>query len=255
MKNVLKIILLNLGIALLNVILFSKGLVGLTFTGGALTTAFAVTVVVMSLIAFGYGNYTLIFSEPKTPPAKFIKGTEFSSSKEYIDALGNLRGKNVFDEYIDTAVEQVYRMDDKSKAIDGILGQFFGSQETTFTKVRNTVDSAKAVFYDNVKKMTDRMSIFDYEDYKKLVQKIHYSRNTNGVRINSKAVGDQLKIYNEHISYVNGLVEMNESVLVKLDRLLFEISGLDGLDEKSFKNMAAIQEINDLIAQTKYYKI
>ena len=44
MKIFFKILLLNLGIALLNVILFSKGLVGLTFTGGALTTAAAVTV-------------------------------------------------------------------------------------------------------------------------------------------------------------------------------------------------------------------
>ena len=95
MKNFFKILLLNLGIALLNVILFSKGLVGLTFTGGAVTTALAVTAVVMSLIAFGYGNYTLLFSEPKTQPVKFLKGTEFSTSKEYIDALSDAKGKNV----------------------------------------------------------------------------------------------------------------------------------------------------------------
>ena len=55
----IKLILLNLGIALLNVILFSKGLVGLSFTGGALSAAFAVTTVVMSIIAFRDGNYTM----------------------------------------------------------------------------------------------------------------------------------------------------------------------------------------------------
>ncbi|MBQ5564967.1 MAG: hypothetical protein IIT39_16465, partial [Clostridia bacterium] len=73
--------------------------------------------------------------------------------------------------------------------------------------------------------------------------------------VNSKAVGDQLKIYNEHISYVYGLVEMNENVLTKLDKLLLEISKLDDLDEQGLENIAAIQEINDLIAQTKYYKV
>ena len=134
MKNFFKILLLNLGIALLNVILFSKGLVGLTFTGGALTTAAAVTVVVMSLIAFGYGNYTLLFSEPKEQPVKFLKGTEFSTSKEYADALINAKGKNVFDECIDNAVEQIYRMDDKARALDSILEQFFEPQEITFTR-------------------------------------------------------------------------------------------------------------------------
>ena len=98
------------------------------------------------------------------------------------------------------------------------------------------------------------MTIFDYKDYKKLVQKMHNSRNINGVGVNSKAVGDQLRIYNEHISNVNGLVEMNENILVKLDKLLLEISKLDDLDEQGLENIAAVQEINDLIAQTKYYK-
>jgi len=254
-KNFFKILLLNLGIALLNVILFSKGLVGLTFTGGAVTTALAVTAVVMSLIAFGYGNYTLLFSEPKTQPVKFLKGTEFSTSKEYIDALSDAKGKNVFDECIDNAIEQVYRMDDKDKALDSILEQFFEPQEITFTRFQNAIDSVKAIFFNNIKKMINRMMIFDYKDYKKLVQKIHYSRNVNGVGVNSKAVGDQLKIYNEHISYVYGLVEMNENVLTKLDKLLLEISKLDDLDEQGLENIAAIQEINDLIAQTKYYKL
>ncbi len=255
MKNFFKILLLNLGIALLNVILFSKGLVGLTFTRGAVTTALAVTAVVMSLIAFGYGNYTLLFSEPKTQPVKFLKGTEFSTSKEYIDALSDAKGKNVFDECIDNAIEQVYRMDDKDKALDSILEQFFEPQEITFTRFQNAIDSVKAIFFNNIKKMINRMMIFDYKDYKKLVQKIHYSRNVNGVGVNSKAVGDQLKIYNEHISYVYGLVEMNENVLTKLDKLLLEISKLDDLDEQGLENIAAIQEINDLIAQTKYYKL
>jgi len=254
-KNFFKILLLNLGIALLNVILFSKGLVGLTFTRGAVTTALAVTAVVMSLIAFGYGNYTLLFSEPKTQPVKFLKGTEFSTSKEYIDALSDAKGKNVFDECIDNAIEQVYRMDDKDKALDSILEQFFEPQEITFTRFQNAIDSVKAIFFNNIKKMINRMMIFDYKDYKKLVQKIHYSRNVNGVGVNSKAVGDQLKIYNEHISYVYGLVEMNENVLTKLDKLLLEISKLDDLDEQGLENIAAIQEINDLIAQTKYYKL
>ena len=254
MKNFFKILLLNLGIALLNVILFSKGLVGLTFTGGALTTAAAVTVVVMSLIAFGYGNYTLLFSEPKEQPVKFLKGTEFSTSKEYADALINAKGKNVFDECIDNAVEQIYRMDDKDRALDSILEQFFEPQEITFTRFQNAIDSIKAIFFNNIKKMINRMMIFDYKDYKKLVQKMHNSRNINGVGVNSKAVGDQLRIYNEHISYVNGLVEMNENILVKLDKLLLEISKLDDLDEQGLENIAAVQEINDLIAQTKYYK-
>ena len=63
-----------------------------------------------------------------------------------------------------------------------------------------------------------------------------------------------MQIYQEHIEYVRGLVSMNEDILIKLDGLLLEISKLDDLDEQGLENMAAVREINDLIAQTKYYK-
>ena len=46
-KRIIKIILLNLIIALVNVFLFSKGFVGLSFSGSALSAALAATVVVM----------------------------------------------------------------------------------------------------------------------------------------------------------------------------------------------------------------
>ena len=55
-KQIIKLLCLNLGIALLNVILFSAGFVGLNFSGDALTTALGVTVIVMSIVTFFYGN-------------------------------------------------------------------------------------------------------------------------------------------------------------------------------------------------------
>ena len=51
-KQIIKLLCLNLGIALLNVILFSAGFVGLNFSGDALTTALGVTVIVMSIVTF-----------------------------------------------------------------------------------------------------------------------------------------------------------------------------------------------------------
>lgn len=98
------------------------------------------------------------------------------------------------------------------------------------------------------------MIIFDYKDYQKVVSKISNAQKVNGVGVASQPLSEQLKIYNEHISYVRGLVEMNENILTKLDGLLLEISKLDDLNEEELEKMAAIQEINSLIEQTKYYK-
>lgn len=147
-KSIWKIIVLNLVIAAVNVILFSKGLVGLSFAGGALSAALAATVITMSVIAFGYGNYTLLFREQKEPPLKLLKNTELTATEDYIHALEGMKGKQVFfDEAIDAAIEQLYRMDDKDKALDTILEQFFTPQEMTFTRFQSAIDSVKAIFF------------------------------------------------------------------------------------------------------------
>lgn len=255
MKNRgLKILILNLVIALLNIILFSRGLVGLSFTAGALSAAAAATVIIMSVIAFGYGNYILLFSEPKEPEpsVQFLKGNELTKPQEYIDALEEKRKDNpFFDEEITTAVEQIRRIEDKDRALDSILAQFFVPQEITFTRFQSAINSVQAIFYNNVKKMINRMLIFDNNEYNKLSEKITRSREDGTIPRSADA---QMKIYGEHIRYVRELVNLNEDILVKLDGLLLEISKLDDLDEKGLENIAAIQEINDLIDQTKYYK-
>ena len=252
-KQIIKLICLNVGIALLNVILFSRGLVGLTLGGDALLTALGVTAIVMSVIGFGYGNYTLLFKEPEQNVLLF-KGGELSETKDYVAALEERRDKKIFEPEINNAIEQVYRMQDKDRALDSILGQYFSPQEMTYTKFQSVIISVKELFYNNIKKMLNRIIIFDYKDYLKVLEKLKNSPIVDGVKVSSKAVGAQLKIYNEHIYYVRDLIEMNESILVKLDSLLLELSKLDDLDRDGLEKIAAIQEINDLISQTKFYK-
>lgn len=253
MKNrAFKIICLNIGIALLNIIMFSKGLVGLSFAGGALMAALSATVIAVSLMAFFYGNYTLLFSETPQPMIQLLKGNELSQPKDYIESLESKKGNGVFDEEITVAIEQILRMEGKDRALDSILEQYFTPQEMTFTRFQNAINSVQALFYNNIKKMINRLIIFDYKDYKKLTEKVKNSQFNTGVI--SRSIDTQMKIYQEHIEYVNGQIAMNEDILIKLDGLLLEISKLDDIDEKGLENIAAVQEINDLIEQTKYYK-
>ncbi len=253
-KQIIRLICLNLGIVLLNVILFSKGLVGITLGSDALLTAIGVTTIVMSLIGFGYGNYTLLFSEPENTPLRLYKGTEFVNPKDYIDALEDLREKKVFENDIRAAVDQIYSLQDKDKSLDSILEQYFSPGELTYTKFQSVIDSVQLLFYNNIKKMINRMIIFDYKNYTKLRTKLHNAPLNGGTSVSSRSVGEQMKIYDEHLSYVHGLVDMNEDVLLKLDSLLLEISKLDDIGEAELEKMIAIQEINELISNTKYYK-
>ena len=244
-KDILKLIGLNVGIAVVNVILFSRGLIGLTLGTDALLTAIGVTEIVMSIMAFGYGNYRLLFSEPSQP--RLYKGEELAEPKSYVEALEERKDKKVFEQDINTAIEQIYRIEDKDRALDSILSQYFSPQEITFTRFQIAINAVQALFFNNVKKMLNRITIFDYKDYTKQMNKLRNSPSVDGVNVASQTLSAQIKIYNEHIGYVRSVVETNENILVKMDSLLLEISKLDDIDEAGLENIAAIQEINDLI--------
>jgi hypothetical protein len=65
---------------------------------------------------------------------------------------------------------------------------------------------------------------------------------------------DKLSVYNEYITFVKSATEDNEQILLKLDKLLLEISKFDSLESGEIEDLAGMQEIDALIKQTKYYR-
>lgn len=249
-KQIIRLILLNLGIVLLNVILFSKGLIGLTLGGSILATAFGITAIIMSVIAFFWGNISLLFKKPT--PTLYI-GTELTNEKDYTQALAEKRDKKVFIKDINTVTEQISRIRSRNESLDTILRQHFSPQEITSVRFHTIIDSVNDLFYGNVKKMLNRITIFDDRDYNVIMYKLKYST----VRLSEEdadILRERLAVYQEHLDYIKNLIEMNEGIIVKLDRLLLELAKLDDFDETNIEKTPAIQEMNDLIQQTKLYK-
>ena len=65
---------------------------------------------------------------------------------------------------------------------------------------------------------------------------------------------EKFKVYNEYIRFVKEATEDNEQILLKLDKLLLEISGLNCIESGELEQMAGMIEIDNLIKQAKYYK-
>ena len=143
-KQIIRLLCLNLGIIAWNVLLFSPGLIGLSMGAGALFAALGVTDIVMSLIGFAWGNYSLLFA-PKGE-MKLYKGSELNQPKDFVLALENQKYKKIFVHDIDAAIEQIYRIEEKDRALDTILAQYFSPGEMTFTKFQSTVDSVQDLF-------------------------------------------------------------------------------------------------------------
>ncbi|MFB7142335.1 hypothetical protein ACFCYN_22205, partial [Gottfriedia sp. NPDC056225] len=63
-----------------------------------------------------------------------------------------------------------------------------------------------------------------------------------------------INLYNEYFEFIQKAVEMNEEILVNIDKLILEISRLDEIGIDEIENMECMKEIDSLIQQTKHYR-
>ncbi|NLD49787.1 MAG: hypothetical protein GX660_21780 [Clostridiaceae bacterium] len=241
-KKILKIAGLNIGIALLNIILLSPGL-GNIWDLGVLGIALGGTEIFMSIVVFFYGNYKLVL-EKNTP----IKITDIKSHEDCIRALKQSYGKKIFDNDITLMLEQVERLVKKKEKISDLLLHKFNVIDASFEKFRSTIFDVEYVFYANTKSILNKINAFDEEDY----DRIRYDSGSR--RFSAEVITSKRNIYNEYITFVKEAIEDNEELIIKLDALLLEISKFDSLEAGEIENMKEIKEMDELIRKSKYYR-
>ena len=243
-KKIIKLAGLNMGIALVNTILFSPGLLGIEIGGSSVfTTAFGITFILMSLVVFIYGNYSIITEKEKLLQTSTIKTTE-----DYIDALKYSFSKKTFKNDITYILEQIERLQNKNETIKDILLQKFNSTELSYQKFEGTIKAIEDVFFINIRSVLNKLNAFDEEEY----CRIHESSDKEGFSTELRQT--KISIYNEYISFVKDAIQDNEQIILKLDKLLLELSKLNTLESGEIENMDAMKEIDDLINKTKFYK-
>ncbi|WP_343249264.1 hypothetical protein [Diplocloster hominis] len=241
-KQIVKLVCLNLGIVLFNIVVFSEGMLNLWGSQSLIVRALCITIVVVSLLVFCYGNYRIIFKGNKT---QIYRKDEFAKPEDYLDVLKD-SAKRTFEDETDHMVRCIEKMMKKTEVLNVILLQYFTEGEMAYQQFQNAMRGASEIFYDNVKKMINRINLFDEEEYRNAL------RGTSGKA--AESTEKMLKICKEHIDYVHTAIDRNEDILLKLDGLILEISKLDDMEGGTLEELPAIQEINSLIEHTKYYK-
>lgn len=239
----LKLAGLNIGIAALNIALFSPGLFNIQMGSNALGTAIGGTAIFMSIVMFIYGNYKLVSQKDKT-----IQISDISKPEDYILVLNQAYGKKTFDDDITIILEQIERMQKKNEKIRGILLQRFNIIDKGYERFNGTIFDIEYIFYANIKSILNKINAFDQEDYERI------TKNYGEKRFSREVIASKLSIYNEYISFVKKAIENNEEIILKLDALLLEISKFDSLEADALDNMKEIKEMDELIRKTKYYQ-
>ncbi|MDR1733554.1 MAG: hypothetical protein LBR73_01535 [Oscillospiraceae bacterium] len=243
MKRLWKLIALNLGIILANTLVFSKAFLGITLAvGNPLAFAFGLTTILMSIGIFVWGNARLL-----SPPAPKILIGGVDSAKKLEDCLPLLKQneeKKSFARLLNQAENQIARFTRRRETALQILGQRFSPTELSYGHFAAAINGIEDVMAKNCKSIVNRLAAFDEADFQMLKRQGQKTGTTEA----------RMGVYQEYFRFVADAVEDNEQILLKLDMLLSEITKLDSLEDGELEQMPAMQEIDDLIKNAKYYR-
>lgn len=240
----ISLIKINSAIVILNIVLFSPGLLNIEIGGTSIfKTALGVTIIIMSIIIFIIGNYSILMKEDND-----INIYKVVTSDDCIEALNENKYKKIFSSDIDILLEQIDRIENKVDTIEDILIQKFSISEMSYKKFNYVILDIKNLFYVNIKSIINKINIFDQKEYKKINKRINNETNQNKILI------EKINMYKEYITFVKNAIEDNEEILLRLDKVLLELSKFNSLDEGELENMSAMDNIDDLISKIKLYK-
>lgn len=241
-RKIRQLVILNAAIVLINIALFSNAFFGLSLTNGTvLSKTIAWAIVSASVFAFIKGNLA-IMSKPET---RFLL-QNVQSLDSCIGVFNEaIHNGDVFDEDILKNIEQIKRFRRKTATIQDILKQKFSVTEMSYQKFSGVLQEVEHVIYMNMRSILNKIAAFDMDEYEAMQKK----------GFKSDAMSEEkMAIYNEYIAYVKDATQTNEDILLKLDRLLLEISRYSSMDGGDVQKLPAMVEMDDLIQHAKLYK-
>ena len=237
-----RLIILNTIIVLVNITLFSNAFFGLSlFAGNERSVGIAWAVVLGSVFVFFKGNSMILEKKEIRLLAQNIHSLN-DCIPVFKEAVHN---GDVFDENIQENIEQIKRFVRKKETIRDILLQKFTVEEMSFQKFNGVLQEVEKVIYMNMRSILNKISAFDIDEYGAL----QYDELKN-----DQLTQEKFKIYNEYIDFVGNATKTNEEIILKLDKMLLEISRYNSLEDGDVNKLPAIIEMDKLIKNANLYK-
>lgn len=228
-------------VIILNIVAFSPGLVGITFGDSALLTALGVTLIIGSIIAIalevkGFFGYT---TEPPIDVDRLDSHEDFIRGINVFDGLNEIRSE------VNSVKSHLRQIETRRRSMQKALADRFQPTEITYRRFNGVYQEVERLFYANIKSILSKL-------------KLLYSHNTGSGAdrsiLSPEVIKERELLRAEYIKSVRRYIQVNEEILLKLDRLLLEITRLETVDVNEVESLACLKEIDSLIKQTKYYR-
>lgn len=241
-NKIMKLLVITGGVVVLDIIMLSPGFLGIGIGRSALQTAIAVSVLLASTLGLLFGIYSVLNKQTVRIPVRPMK-----SQEDLEGALKQFKGVKSLTQEISTALHQLERMHKKQETLQSVLIQRFEPSGLSFQKFAATTQQVEKLFFHNIRSMINRLHVFDEEEFQSIAK-----QNTS--QLPPELFQEKRNVYKSHISFIRASLHMNEEILLKLDKLLLEVSRLDSMESGDIGQMSGMQEIDALIKQTQFYK-
>ena len=188
-----KLILLTIILAIIDVIIFSPGIYGLTFSSNSILF---LTIIIVNIVVL---LFECLYLTHSTTAKYGYDLDKLKTSNDYKSALeSRLCKDSPFTSEIKQALSQLDSITRKKNVLSELLEQ---NNQEHFTALIELGDQATNFLFNNIRKILNRIAIFD-------------SDSANSLE-------------NEHKSYIQKLLKSNENILIEFNKLLTEVSQMD----------------------------
>lgn len=188
-----KLTIVTVVLAIIDVIIYSPGIYGLTFSSNALF--FCVGIFINMLVL----GTEYIYLTHSTKAKYGYDLDKLKTANDYKDALESKLSKNSpFYSEVKQALSQLDSITRKKSVLNELLEQ---NNQQHFTALTDLGNQATAFLFNNIRKILNRIAIFDSD------------------------IGNSLET--EHKTYIQKLLDSNENILSEFNKLLTEVSQMD----------------------------
>ena len=247
-KNSRKLIIKYIVCALLLVLLFSPGLIGLNLSSpNILVKGFAIIFAVLIPAYLIWQTVAFIRSDKYV----HVEAGKQDSLEQISAVLERYTTTDVVSSIAKSAVREIAAVQRKRSALENVIAGKFERNSMSYDRFMTAVNQAADTIEKNAASLANRLQSFDVVEYRHLatiMQTGSYRRDN----IPDEIQHEQASLYQQQYSEMQSIITANEGLLLELDKFSNELAQLDA-SQLSGDNSAILDELKRLSEEARYY--
>ena len=245
MKKYARLLASYAGIAISAMVLYTPWLVGLTPSDPSILRAgLSVICGIVLTGAFGASTYAYLHE----PEYRLLESGEVNEADDVLPQLREYANLPEVGRYAEEACNQIETMERRRERLYRVIEAKFGSESLSHDRFVAVVDAGERTLLRNCALLANRVQSFDVDGYRKQRRRLVTQTGKNDTLDKERE-----EIYAEALADMRDVIEANEHLLLEMGKLEMELSDLESDDNREDNNRM-LDEVKELLEQTKYYR-